>query len=131
MIISFLVMTIVSSSSTTTTITASVAGSTKGTPKGIFGICNRNGTFYMPQGEIEQRSGKGNNTDLSLSLDYTKIQWRVSEGKAVVKFKVDLKDLCKNLSEVMENVRDDIQRMIFKKPKRNTKFSSTKYIIST
>ena len=52
-----------------------------------------------------------------LTQEYTKVHWKVSEGRLVVKFKVGLEKLCKNLSETMENVEGDFKRMLFWKKK--------------
>ena len=86
-------------------------------PTSIFGICNKIGTFHIPS--VENPSEEG--PIKMLTQEYTKVHWKVSEGRIVVKFKVGLEKLCKNLAETMENVEGDLKRMLFWKKKAQEK----------
>ena len=80
-------------------------------PMSVFGICNKLGTFHIPR-NIEKTPKKGEAIKMWTQA-FTKVQWKVSEGKIVVKFKVGLEKLCKNISEAMKNVEGDLHRMLF------------------
>ena len=60
-----------------------------------------------------------------LTQEYTKVHWKVSEGRIVVKFKVGLEKLCKNLAETMENVEGDLKRMLFWKVQQKSSVKSS------
>ena len=84
-------------------------------PASVFGICNRIDTFYRLNEDKKQSERQSGPIPLWMAQSYTKVQWRLASRKVAVKFKVDLKELCKNLPKVMGVVKNDLQRMLFKK----------------
>ena len=73
-------------------------------PTSVFGICDRIGTFNMPQANL--------NNDWT-----TKVQWHSGGGEVVIKFKVGLTDLCTNMARVMGKLQGNVERMMFRKKK--------------
>ena len=68
-------------------------------PTSVFGVCNHIGTFNIPQVKVKN--------------NWTKVHWHVGKGYVVVKFKVGLTNLCKNMAKVMDKVQGDLRRMMF------------------
>ena len=91
------------------TTTTACPTNKKSPPTSIFGICTKIGTFHIPSVENPPEEG----SIKMLTQEYTKVRWRVSEGRIVVKFKVGLEKLCKNLAKTMGNVKGDLKRMLF------------------
>ena len=88
-VVTALVMSIVC---LTTTTAAALPINKKTPPTSVFGICTKIGTFHKPSVENPSEGGPIK----MLTQEYTKVRWRVSEGRIVVKFKVGLEKLCKN-----------------------------------
>ena len=75
-------------------------------PQSVMGICHHIGTFYIPEVRLSNEW-------------YTKVHMRQGGNNIVVKVKVGLKDICKNLTKVMGEVEDDLRRMLFLVKKKN------------
>ena len=69
-------------------------------PTSVFGICNHIGTFPVP--EVKQ----------GLHWD-TKVHWQRGRGTVVIKYKVGLTNLCKNMNKVMNDVQQNVRKMMF------------------
>ena len=84
--------------------------------KDLHGLCNKTKALNLSKQHIR----KTEKDDFFMQLFdqyYTKVFWRVKQGKVVVKFKVDLEDVCTDLPTVMNEVQEDLQGMLFLKPK--------------
>ena len=101
MIISILISACVAS---TTSLNAKL-------PTRIFGICNKIGTFQIPE-ELSNRDVENLHSQY-----FAKIHLRPDTGKVVVKFRSNIIDMCKNLNQVMGNVQRSLLKMLFKKEK--------------
>ena len=95
---------------------ALIVSSKANTPTGIFGICDKVGTFH--KAEVTHKPSDGRTTGPLFVQPHTKVQFRPSTGHIVVKFKANLVEMCKNLSNVIGHVRGNLKKMLFRRNQR-------------
>ena len=84
----------------------------------LRGICNKFELVNTPKWSADGGSPKwsadgGDDVDVDPRFKFTKIHWAGGKN-IVIKFKVELKYLCKNMESVVTRVDSDIRRMLFK-----------------
>ena len=86
--------------------------------RSVFGLCRRIDIFSNLQ---ENHKVNGLNEQERNLVPTTKVHWKADDEQIVVKYKMDLKTLCRKFEAVTGTVQKDLRSMLFYRSNRPEK----------